>query len=177
MAAGSAPPLAMLAPSVRETLDRRYWAVALAVGVVSLVVYGLLAAIIPNPIFGRIIPADASAIIVWITSAPLMGMLAATYVVGAPRRFVSTAGVAPAGDDSGSGAFTLGGLATFFAIGCPVCNKIVLLALGTSGALNLFAPIQPLIGAASLALLAATLIWRLRRRPQGCAVPTARRAA
>jgi hypothetical protein len=79
--------------------------------------------------------------------------------------------------NSGSGAFTLGGLATFFAIGCPVCNKIVLLALGTSGALNLFAPIQPLIGAASLALLAATLIWRLRRRPQGCAVPTARRAA
>ena len=101
-----------------------------------------------------------------------MGMLAATYVIGAPRRLTSTTSTPAVRDGSGSSAFTLGGLATFFAIGCPVCNKIVLLALGTSGALNLFAPIQPLIGAASLGLLAATLVWRLRRRAQGCALPT-----
>ena len=139
--------------------------------------YGLLVAIIPNPIFGRIIPADAAAIVVWIVSAPLMGMLTAMYVVGAPGRFISTSGTAPTGDGSESGAFTLRGLATFFAIGCPVCNKIVLLALGTSGAPNLFAPIQPLIGAASIGLLCATLIWRLRRPTQACAVPAGIAAA
>ena len=160
-------------PSISDILDARYWLVASAAGLVSLVLYGLVAAIIPNPIFGRTIPADAAAILVWIISAPLVGMLAATYVIGVP----SGVGRANAGafrqDDSGSGAFTLGGLATFFAIGCPVCNKIVLLALGTSGAMTVFAPIQPLLGAASLVLLAATLVWRLRRRAQGCALPTA----
>ena len=58
----------------------------------------------------------------------------------------------------------------FLAIGCPICNKIALLLLGTSGALNLFAPIQPILGAASVALLAATLAWRitLRAGPAAC---------
>ena len=162
-----AGPLAITAPSVRDTLDSRYWTVAVAAGLISFVVYGLLAAIIPNPIFGRIIPAETAAIVVWVVSAPLMGMLAATYVVGAPARLAPTTTRARSHDGSGSGAFTLGGFAAFFAIGCPVCNKIVLLVLGTSGAMNLFAPIQPLIGAASLGLLTATLVWRLRRRAQG----------
>ena len=74
------------------------------------------------------------------------------------------------GRDLGSSGFTLGGIATFFAVGCSICNKIVLLALGTSGALNVYAPIQPLIGMASLVILAATVRWSLRRRAQGCAV-------
>lgn len=51
-----------------------------------------------------------------------------------------------------------GGLGTFLAIGCPVCNKIVVATLGTAGALNVFAPLQPLLGVASLALIA----WGLR---------------
>ena len=74
------------------------------------------------------------------------------------------------GRDLGGSGLTIGGLATFFAVGCPVCNKLVLLALGTSGALNMFAPIQPIIGVGSLVILAATVRWSLRRRAEGCAV-------
>ncbi len=94
-----------------------------------------------------------------------MGVLVATFLTS-PR---SAAPVA--GRDLGGSDLTLGSLATFFAIGCPVCNKIVLLALGTSGALNVFAPIQPLIGVGSLVILAATVRWSLRRRAKGCAIP------
>lgn len=58
-------------------------------------------------------------------------------------------------------------------IGCPVCNKIALVLLGTSGALTVFAPLQPVIGAGSLVLLAATLGWRLSLRARGGAcLPT-----
>jgi hypothetical protein len=56
---------------------------------------------------------------------------------------------------------------TFLAIGCPVCNKIALVLLGTGGAMTVFAPIQPFIGAASLMLLAGTLAWRFRLRARG----------
>ncbi len=63
---------------------------------------------------------------------------------------------------------TAGGIAAFLAIGCPICNKVVVAALGVSGALNVFAPLQPLIGGASVALLAGTLLWRLRSRSRGC---------
>jgi len=44
----------------------------------------------------------------------------------------------------------------------------VVAALGVSGALTVFAPLQPVIGAASVALLAVTLAWRLRDRVRGC---------
>ena len=171
--------------------DRRLLAWAVAWGVVSLVAFGLVAAIIPNPVFGRQIPPEPFAIAVWIASAPLMGILAATYMVPAAPRDEpwslggATAGSAAVGSTStGPGATvtpaearsttlgTIAGFGAFLAIGCPVCNKIALVLLGTSGALTLFAPIQPVIGAVSLALLAGTLAWRLRSRASGgaCAV-------
>ena len=54
-----------------------------------------------------------------------------------------------------------GGLLTFFAVGCPVCNRFVVSLIGTSGALNWFRPIQPVLGAAALGLLWVALRRRL----------------
>ncbi|MEO8462662.1 MAG: hypothetical protein ABI555_05585, partial [Chloroflexota bacterium] len=62
---------------------------------------------------------------------------------------------------------TIAGFGAFLAIGCPICNKIALILLGTSGALSIYAPIQPVIGAVSLALLAGTIVWRFRLRVRG----------
>jgi hypothetical protein len=42
-----------------------------------------------------------------------------------------------------------GGLA-YLAVGCPLCNKAVVLALGSSGALSYFAPAQPWLGVVAL---------------------------
>lgn len=50
----------------------------------------------------------------------------------------------------------------WFAIGCPVCNKLVLLALGTSGAMAWFAPLQPLLAVVGMVLLAQARRSRLR---------------
>ena len=54
----------------------------------------------------------------------------------------------------------LGGIGSLLAVGCPTCNQVVVAALGTSGALSLFQPVQPWLGLASLGLLT----WLLRRR-------------
>jgi len=51
----------------------------------------------------------------------------------------------------------LGGGLTYIAVGCPVCNKIVVALLGVSGALNYFAPIQPILGILAMALLLVAL--------------------
>jgi len=53
-----------------------------------------------------------------------------------------------------------------------VCNKIALVLLGWSGALSIWAPLQPILGAASLVLLAVTAAWRIRLRMRGGACPT-----
>ncbi len=64
---------------------------------------------------------------------------------------------------------SVGGLLAFFAVGCPVCNKLVLLALGTSGAITWFAPFQPILAFASVLLMAWALRMRLRTMAS-CAV-------
>ncbi len=50
------------------------------------------------------------------------------------------------------------------AVGCPVCNKIVIGLLGVSGALGVWAPIQPVLAMVSLGLLGAAVVVRWRRR-------------
>ena len=152
-----------LAALVR-TLDRRFWIMA-AAGIAALsLALGLPADLIPNPVFGRQIAAEPFAYAVWIASAVLGGLLLATYMAAAPGE--------RHGDDHATAAtgrsLTVGGLAAFLAIGCPVCNKIAVLALGFSGALEVWAPLQPAIGLASVLLLGGTLAWRLRMRARGC---------
>lgn len=160
--------------------DRRLLGWAIVWGVASLMTFGVVTAIIPNPVFGRQIPAEPFAIAVWLLSAPLMGLVMATYmvpppataaaplVVDAPGSGFSTS--LPAASD-GSTLGAIAGLGAFLAIGCPVCNKVALVLLGTSGAMSVYAPLQPVIGAASLALLVGTLAWRMRVRARGGACP------
>jgi hypothetical protein len=160
---------------LRALIDRRLLLHAAFWTIASGLAFGLVAAIIPNPVFGRQIPPEAFAVGVWLVSAPLMGIVMATYtapVTASPIRIVA---LGPAEAEAARGRSTtlgsLAGFGAFLAIGCPVCNKIALVLLGTSGALSIYAPIQPLIGAVSLALLVVTAAWRLRLRATGAACP------
>ena len=148
--------------ALRSTLDRRFWVVALLATAGSLLLLGVPTAVIPNPLFVRMTPAETFSILVWLGSAPLIGLLVATYV--RPPRLA----LRGASSEPGAGRATLGGVAAYLAIGCPICNKVVVAALGVSGALTYSAPLQPIIGAGSLALLGATLAWRLRDRARRC---------
>jgi len=135
---------------------------AAAVGsLVAALLLGVPSAVIPNPFFVRMTPTEPANYLVWLISAPLSGLLIATYI---GRDGVK----ADPHADSGSGRITIAGIGAYLAIGCPICNKIIVAVLGVSGALNVFAPLQPVIGALSIALLAGTLAWRLRMRAQGC---------
>jgi hypothetical protein len=167
---------------VSTILDARYLAWSAVVAVLGLVAFGLVSAIIPNPIFGRQIAPEPFAIVVWLVSGLLMGLLAGTYLAPAPAvpaafpvpgvAFALEAGPGAEGRRTSALGYA-GGLAAFLAIGCPVCNKVALVLLGTSGALSIWAPLQPLVGLASVALLAASLAWRLRMRARGNACPVA----
>lgn len=156
--------------------DRTLLGWSLAWTIATLVAFGLTAAIIPNPIFGRGIAPEPFAVAVWLVSAPLIGLVMATYF--APQPVLAAAPLESSVRREGTTLGTIGGVAAFLAIGCPTCNKIALVLLGASGATSIFGPIQPVIGAVSLALLAGTLVWRLRLRARGgaCAVPRSRAA-
>lgn len=106
---------------------------------------------VPNPFFGRDIAVTPWALLVLLLTSLLSGALLATYIQAAPNK-----------DDQASAKFGgVGALLTYFAIGCPVCNKIALIALGYTGAIQYFAPIQPYLGALSIALLFYTFQKRV----------------
>lgn len=125
-------------------------------------------ALIPNPVFGRDVPPTVWAWPVLLLTAGLSGLLVGTYVRQAPPRTVGDSDHGTSGDlspDEGDGvtqgrAGLIGGLLTFLAVGCPVCNKLALLALGYAGALQWFAPVQPFLAAGGIVLL----VWALVRR-------------
>jgi hypothetical protein len=135
---------------------RRWAAVVVAAGVVALLI-GVPTDVIPNPIFGRPVPVTWWSYPTLAITAILGGLLAATYV-----RDPSTP-IAPTEEiDTPTRNGGIAGLLSFFAVGCPVCNKLVIVALGATGARQWFEPVQPLLAIASIAMLAWALRARLR---------------
>jgi hypothetical protein len=152
-----------------RTWTLRRWSAAASASVLTFVLLGIPTAMIPNPVFARKIEAPWWTYPSLVVTAVLAGMLLATYVSehGALRSGLGE----PTPEESRR--VTVGGLLSFFAIGCPTCNKLVLIALGSSGAITWFEPVQPVLALAGVALLA----WALRRRLQSatsCVVPAGR---
>lgn len=151
-------------------------AVALGFGLLL----GLATVLIPNPVFGREIPPVWWNYPVWVLTSVLSGMLVATYV----REDAGAAAIPPSGvggvgydDDAArarrsSRAGFVGAFLAWFAVGCPVCNKLALLALGYSGALTWFAPLQPVLALVALGLTAVALVARLAGQVE-CVLPSA----
>lgn len=145
--------------------DRRRIAVAVAAAAGSAVVIGVATVLIPNSLFARDIPPVWWDYPVWIFTALLIGMLIASYVRGPDVETERRSGIL-------GGA---GGVLGWFAVGCPVCNKIALLALGYTGALTYFAPLQPILAALSIVLLVVAVIIRLKGQ-YACPVPSSERS-
>ena len=134
--------------SVFQLFGLRSWLVAVIGGVVTLILIGVPTAIIDTPFFFRQTPVRMQDYIIWVATGLLTGLIAGTFTLSAKV--------------SASGKAASGGFLSFLSVGCPICNKLIVLLLGTSGALAYFAPAQLYIGIASLALLG----WALHLRVQ-----------
>lgn len=155
-----------LGADLRHWPSRRWW-VAVATALFTVVFIAIPTDLIDTPLFSREIPPTGWSWPVLILSAVLSGLVTATYVAhpdgAASSRAAGRAGLA-------------GWLVTFFAVGCPVCNKLVLLALGTTGAMQFFEPVQPYLAAASIALLVWAFYARMTRE-YSCRLPARADAA
>jgi hypothetical protein len=136
------------------TYTVKAWAVTALATVLGLVVIGLPTAIYENPFFVRMTPVRAQDYVIWVLSAVLIGLVVGSYFV--------------ARSTSGDSKALSGGLLSVIAVGCPTCNKLVVLLLGTTGALAFFAPLQLYIGIASVFLLGWTLFLRTKALVKNC---------
>ncbi|MDJ0324760.1 hypothetical protein QMG61_13430 [Cryobacterium sp. PH31-AA6] len=145
--------------ALRRWPARRWW-IALTTAVGTYLVIAIPTDLIDTPFFAREIAPTTWSWPALAVSSILAGLVFATYVAypegAAPSRSEGRLGLA-------------GWMITFFAVGCPVCNKIVLLALGASGALQFFEPVQPYLAGASILLLGWALHARLTRE-SSCAL-------
>lgn len=123
----------------------RFWLRWVAWATLFAIVIGIPTVLIGTVWFTRMTPPTWWSYLLWPVTAILAGLnmavrtLPAAAGCGVERRTV------------------VGGGLAYVAVGCPVCNKLVVLVLGSSGALSYFAPLQPLLGIAGLALIVSTL--------------------
>ena len=130
------------------------WIAAGIGAIAAFVVLGVPTAMIDNPYFIRMIPTRDQDYVIWIVSSLLLGLVIGTFAISSVK---------------GSGGKAMGsGILTFFAVGCPICNKLVIVALGISGALTYFEPLQLYLGIASLIFLVWTLLLRARSVVGAC---------
>lgn len=116
--------------------------------VAALIVIGIPAAIIDNPFFIRMTPVRSQDYVYWIIASGLSGLIAGTFAFP--------------GSSVCQGRAVSGGALSYLAVACPICNKLVVLLLGVSGALTFFEPAQFFLGPASILLLGWALLLRLR---------------
>lgn len=150
----------VLAGRALRAWSPRQFLVAAAAAVGFGLLVGVVTVLIPNSWFARDIDTVWWNYPVWVLTSIGAGMLTATYVRPSGKGSQDA-------DDTRSDARTTrmgvaGGLLAWFAVGCPVCNKIALLALGYSGAITWFAPLQPVLAVIAMLLTCLALVWRLR---------------
>jgi len=149
---GPGPRDGVTALAALRSWDRRRWWAAVVAAVLTAVIVGVPTDVIPNPVFGRPVAVTWWSAPVLAFTSVLAGLLAATYV--------RTGSEVEADQSARMGG--VGGVLAYLAVGCPVCNKLVLLALGTTGAMEFFAPVQPVLAVAGVVVLAVALRFRLR---------------
>jgi hypothetical protein len=132
------------------------WAVTGLTAAVGLALIGLVTAIYENPFFIRMTAVRTQDYVIWTLSSVLMGLIVGSHFV--------------ANSTGGDGGTLSGGLLSVLSVGCPTCNKLVVLLLGTTGALTFFAPVQLYIGIASVLLLGWALFLRAKALAATCAV-------
>jgi hypothetical protein len=157
--------------ALRKWRRPQFFVAIIATAVVGLLM-GLGTVLIPNSVFARDLPPEPWNYPAWIAASVLSGLLFATYVRPlAPEAAEKVGGgtddipIVKRDTDEARRSSRMGVAGAFFAwfaVGCPVCNKLAVIALGYTGAITWFAPIQPYLALIAIILSGVALLWRLR---------------
>ncbi len=126
------------------------WRLSAAVFVIAFLLIGEIGQTLPPESAGRMYPIEWWNWVTLLTSAALIGLIAATFAVPGGRRGLAGAG-------SGSA-----GTVAAVVMACPVCSPLAIPLLGTGGFLAFLVPDRGWVALASVVLLALTLLLRLR---------------
>ena len=131
-------------------LERPTWVRSVPLALIAALVIAVPADLVDTRLFGRPIEPRPIDYVILALTAGLIGLILAIR----PEPSSMT--------DAQERNTMWSGFVSFLAVGCPVCNQIVVALVGTSGALSWWAPVQPVVGLIAIGLLLWTLRARLR---------------
>lgn len=134
-------------------LSARTYLRVFPIAAVGALMIGIPSDLIRNPVFGRPVPIRTIDYVIWAITSLLIGLV---FAIRPEKMNAADA----AADEQQQSRAIWGGFVSFLAVGCPVCNQLVVAAVGASGALSWWAPVQPFVGLAAIGLL----LWALKKR-------------
>ncbi len=119
-------------------------------GLIFFLFFGIVTSIIPNHWFTRMIPIKMLDWVFLVISSLLIGAYIAVHLYKKKK------------SSSCSITATAGGVGSFFAFACPICNQLLVILFGATALLTYFEPYRPVLGFVSNGLLAGALYWRIK---------------
>ena len=111
---------------------------------------GVVTGLLPNSLFARMTPNTPLDKIFLVSSSFLIGAYVGVhyYIKNTIKKCDTIA--------------TAGGIGSFLAFACPVCNKLLVLLFGATVLMTYLNPYRPALGFISNGLLLGAIYWRLR---------------
>jgi len=128
----------------------KYLFLGLGVGLLFFFVSGIVTVLLPNSFFTRMTPISTLDYVFLASSSVLLGAYVGVhyYKKNTTKKCDTVA--------------TTGGVGSFLAFACPVCNKLLVFLFGATALMTYFEPYRPVLGVVSNGLLVGALWWRLR---------------
>jgi len=129
----------------------KYLFLGLGAGSFFFFVFGIVTSLLPSPFFTRMTPISTLDYVFLTSSSLLLGAYVGVHYC--KKNTVKQCNVAA----------TTGGVGSFLAFACPICNKLLVLLFGAAMLMTYFEPYRPLLGFVSNGLLVGALWWRIKR--------------
>ena len=128
----------------------KYLFLGLGVGLLFFFVSGIVTVLLPNSFFTRMTPISTLDYVFLASSSVLLGAYVGVhyYKKNTTKKCDTVA--------------STGGVGSFLAFACPVCNKLLVFLFGATALMTYFEPYRPVLGVVSNGLLVGALWWRLR---------------
>jgi len=129
----------------------KYVGVALLAFAGFVLLFGIPTALIPTPWFTRMISARSSDYVFLLLNSALIGAYVGVHAYEKHEK-----------SKKGDVMATTGGIANIFAVGCPICNKVLVALLGASAVMAYIEPIRVWLGIFSAGLVGVALWFKVK---------------
>ncbi|MFH1752239.1 MAG: hypothetical protein ABH821_04860 [archaeon] len=129
----------------------KYFITGISLSIAFFLLFGVVTNLIPNSLFNRMIETTVLDYFFLVTSSVLLGSYVAVHLYKK-----NTAKKCDAVTYSG-------GVGSFLAFGCPICNKLLVILFGATTLITYFEPYRPVLGFVSIVLLVGALYWVIKK--------------